>query len=92
MSVADENDLRVFERKTVRRIYGPVREGERWRIRSNRELEEILEGEDCEICEVPTAGLVRTCEADGGGKDVKEAVAWENGGKETWKAKEELVT
>jgi hypothetical protein len=37
--------------------------------------------------------LVRTCGADGGGKDVEEAVAWENGGKmETWKAKEEMVT
>jgi hypothetical protein len=46
MSAAEENDLRVFERKAVRRIYGPVREEERWRIRSNRELEEILGGED----------------------------------------------
>jgi hypothetical protein len=46
MSAADENALRVFERKFVRRIYGPVREGERWKIRSNRELEEILRGED----------------------------------------------
>jgi hypothetical protein len=46
MSAADENALRVFERKVLRRIYGPVREGERWRIRSNRGLEEILKGED----------------------------------------------
>jgi hypothetical protein len=46
MSAADENALRVFERKVVRGIYDPVREGERWRIRSNRELEEILRGED----------------------------------------------
>jgi hypothetical protein len=46
MSAADENALCVFERKVVRMIYGPVREGERWRIRSNRELEEILRGED----------------------------------------------
>jgi hypothetical protein len=35
MSAADENALRVFERKVLRRICGPVREGERWRIRSN---------------------------------------------------------
>jgi hypothetical protein len=46
MSAADENALHVFERKVVRRIYGPVREGERWRIRSIRELVEILRGED----------------------------------------------
>jgi SOS response regulatory protein OraA/RecX len=36
----------VSERKAVRRIYVPVREGEQWRIRSNQELEEILRGED----------------------------------------------
>jgi hypothetical protein len=46
MSTVDENAPCVFERKVVRRIYGPVREGERWTIRSNRELEEILRGED----------------------------------------------
>jgi hypothetical protein len=46
MLAADENALRVFERKFLRRIYGPVRDGERWRIRSNRELEEILGGKD----------------------------------------------
>jgi hypothetical protein len=46
MLASDENALCVFERKVLRRIYGPVREGERWRIRSNRELEEILRGED----------------------------------------------
>jgi hypothetical protein len=34
MSAADENAFHVFERKVVRRIYGPVSEGERWRIRS----------------------------------------------------------
>jgi hypothetical protein len=45
MSVADENALRVFERKVVRGICDPVTEGERWRI-PNRELEEILRGED----------------------------------------------
>jgi hypothetical protein len=46
MSAADESAFCVFERKVVRRIYGPVREGEQWRIRSNRELEEIIRGED----------------------------------------------
>jgi hypothetical protein len=46
MLAADENVLCVFEWKVVRTIYSPVREGKRWRIRSNQELEEILGGED----------------------------------------------
>jgi hypothetical protein len=30
----------------VRRIYGPINEGESWRIRTNKEIEDILEGAD----------------------------------------------
>jgi hypothetical protein len=40
------NALRIFERKIVRRIYGPINEGESWRIRTNKEIEDILEGAD----------------------------------------------
>jgi hypothetical protein len=30
----------------VRKIYGPVKEGEHWRIRTNKAIQDILEGED----------------------------------------------
>jgi hypothetical protein len=30
--------LRIYERETVRKKYGPVREGERRRIRTNKEI------------------------------------------------------
>jgi hypothetical protein len=40
------NALRIFERKIVRRIYGPINEGESWRIRTNKEIEDVLEGAD----------------------------------------------
>jgi len=30
--------LRIFERKILRKIYGPVQEGDTWRIRYNEEL------------------------------------------------------
>jgi hypothetical protein len=36
--------LAVFERKILRKIYGPVKENELWRIRRNDELEDIFKG------------------------------------------------
>jgi len=41
-----ERALAVFERKILRKIYGPVRENELWRIRRNDELEAIIKGEN----------------------------------------------
>jgi hypothetical protein len=40
------NALRVFKRMIVRRIYGPINEGESWRIRTHKEIEDILEEAD----------------------------------------------
>jgi hypothetical protein len=40
------NALRIFERNIVRRIYGPINEGESWRVRTNKVIEDILKGED----------------------------------------------
>lgn len=37
----DINRLGVWERKILRRIYGPKKEGEQWRIRTNKEIEEL---------------------------------------------------
>jgi hypothetical protein len=38
----EERVLTVFERKILRKIYGPVKENELWRIRRNDELEDII--------------------------------------------------
>jgi hypothetical protein len=32
--------LRIYERETIRKIHGPVREGERCRIRTNKEIKD----------------------------------------------------
>ena len=46
LSHSDENALRIFERKIIRKIYGPVCENGIWRVRSNLEIDKILKGED----------------------------------------------
>jgi hypothetical protein len=38
----EERALVALERKILRRIYGPVKENESWRIRRNDELEAII--------------------------------------------------
>ena len=43
---SDENSLRIFERKILRKIYGPVQEGDTWRIRYNEELNRFIKEKD----------------------------------------------
>jgi hypothetical protein len=38
LSKQDEHRLSIFERKILRRIYGPLMDGGRWRIRTSQEL------------------------------------------------------
>jgi hypothetical protein len=42
----EERILAVFERKILRKIYGPVKENELWRIRRNDELEDLIKREN----------------------------------------------
>jgi hypothetical protein len=46
MTLADKNSLRIFEWKALRKIYGPLKENQRWRIRTNHEIQEIINDED----------------------------------------------
>jgi hypothetical protein len=47
MTQSSEDRLAIFETKILRRILGPVYEGDlRWRLRHNKELCELLDGPD----------------------------------------------
>lgn len=42
----NKSQLAIFERKILRKIYGPVKENEEWRLRYNRELYELYNSPD----------------------------------------------
>jgi hypothetical protein len=46
LKARDENALRCFERNILRRIFGPVQDLSRCRIRYNQELDRLIEGQD----------------------------------------------
>jgi hypothetical protein len=46
MKKENENILRRFERKIIRRIFGPVRQGREWRTRNDEEIDNIIRKKD----------------------------------------------
>jgi hypothetical protein len=48
LSEKDKNLLQLFERRILRRIYGPINEGGIWRIRYNNELHKLCKEPDTE--------------------------------------------
>jgi hypothetical protein len=46
LTVTEENALRMFDRKIIRRKYGPVMENNVWRTRYNEVLNTLMKGED----------------------------------------------
>jgi len=58
----DEYRLSIFERKILRRIYGPVIDKGEWRIRTNQELYQLYDEKDivkfCKLSRLRWAGHV----------------------------------
>ena len=46
LTKSDENLLRIFERKILRKIYGLIKEGDIWKTRNNEELNRSINGDD----------------------------------------------
>ena len=67
LSKQDEHRRSIFERKILRRIYGPVIDGGRWRIRTNQELYQLCGENDivkfCKLSRLRWAGHV-ICQDD----------------------------
>jgi hypothetical protein len=46
LTAKDENKLHIFERQILRKILGPINIDNIWRIRSNMEIDKLIEGAD----------------------------------------------
>jgi hypothetical protein len=46
LTKSEENLLGIFERKILRKVYGPIREGDIWRTGNDEELNRSINGED----------------------------------------------
>jgi hypothetical protein len=46
LTIEEMNALKITERKIIRKIYGPIKEGDSWRKRTNKEIKDILQGAD----------------------------------------------
>jgi hypothetical protein len=62
----DEQNLRIFERRILRKIFGPVQnEDGSWRIRMNFELSNLVKNADSEIHKKHKNSLARSRDANG---------------------------
>jgi hypothetical protein len=46
LTTKDENNLRIFEKQILRKIFGPVNIDNMWRIQNNMEIDKLIDGAD----------------------------------------------
>jgi hypothetical protein len=46
LTAKDENNLRIFERQILRKMFGPVNIDNVWRIRNNMDIDKLIESAD----------------------------------------------
>jgi hypothetical protein len=71
MTVTEQNRLLVFERRVLRKIYGPIQDKDGvWGIKTNEELERLIKGKKyCTIHKSAKITLGGTCHQNGGNKN-----------------------
>jgi hypothetical protein len=50
LTAKDENNLRIFKRQILGKIYDPVNTDSIWRIRNNMTIDKLIEGADIVRC------------------------------------------
>jgi uncharacterized membrane protein len=70
MTVTEQNRVRVFERRVLRKIYGPTLDKDRtWGIKTNEELENLIKKKYCKIYNITKTTLGSTCNQNGHNKN-----------------------
>jgi hypothetical protein len=68
-------------KEDVRKIYRPVKEGERWRIRINKEIKDTLQRDDTNIYNILPSKMAWSCWKDAKPKNAKtklQQLQWED--------------
>jgi len=69
MTVTEQNRLLVFEKRVLRKMYGPTLDNDgTWRIKTNEELE-ILIKKNCKIYKITEITMGSTCNQNGHNKN-----------------------
>ena len=70
MTVTEQNRLLVFERRALRKIYGPTQDNDgEWRIKTNEELENLIKKKYCKIYKITNITLGSTRDQNGYSKN-----------------------
>ena len=70
MAVTEQNRLFVFERRVLRKIYGPTLDNDgTWRIKTNEELEILIKKKKFKVYKITEIAMGSTCSQNGHNKN-----------------------
>ena len=73
MAVTEQNCLVIFERRVLRKIYGPIQDNDgAWGIKTNEELENLIKKKYCKIYKITKITLGSTHNQNGYNKNCQK--------------------